>query len=184
MNQMNKETYDIARFGHRVGTRSEGEAARADFLAALERLPDDGQLVVSLDGIEVLSGSFADELIGKSYQLLLSGFYGDRTMLIETPSLELAEGLDDKLTQRNLAMLCLSDGNWSVLGRLAEPHRETLGLIIERETTTAKELAEALGIPPNACHQRLKRLVDLRLVHQEQIGTTAPKTQYRFQSIL
>jgi len=184
MNQMNKETYAIVRFGRRVGTREEGEGARADFLATLERLPPDGQLIVSLDGIEVLSGSFADELIGKSYQLLLSGLYGDRTMLIETPSLELAEGLDDKLTQRNLAMLCLSGGDWSVLGRLAEPHRETLGLIIERGTTTAKELAEALGIPPNACHQRLKRLVDLRLVHQEQIGTTAPKTQYRFQSIL
>lgn len=184
MNQMNEETFSVARYGHRVGTRAEGEAARADLLAALSAVPSDGQLTVSLEGVEVLSGSFADELIAKTYQLLVSGLYEDRTMLVSTPSVELTEGLDDKLTQRRLAMLCIRDGAWSVLGQLAEPHRETLALVIERGTTSAKELAEALEIPPNACHQRLRRLVDLRLVLQERIGVNAPKTQYHFRSIL
>ena len=184
MNRMNRETFSVAQFGSRVGTRAEGAAARAEILAALESLPPDGQLVVSLAGLEVLSGSFADELIGKTYQLLVAGLHEDRTMIVDTPSLELAEGLDDKLTQRRLAMLCTRAGDWSVLGQLAEPHRETLDLIVDRQAATAKELAEALDILPNACHQRLRRLVDLRLVLQQRIGINAPQTQYCFRSIL
>jgi len=140
--------------------------------------------VISLAKLEVLSGSFADESIGKAYQLLLSGLHEDRTMLVETPSIELTEGLDDKLTQRGLAMLCSHGAGWLVLGQLAAPHRETLSLIINRETTTARELADALGILPNASHQRLRRLVDLRLILQERTGVLSPGTQYRFHSIL
>jgi hypothetical protein len=174
----------MAQFGPRIGTRSEGEKARDVVLRALDALPPDGQLRVSFDGLEVLSGSFADESLGKAYQALVSGLHGDRSMIIETPSLELTEGLADKLTQRHLAMLCLHNGRWLVLGQLAEPHHETLELIIDRGTTTAKELAETLAIPANACHQRLKRLVELRLILQERTGGTAPKTQYVFGSIL
>jgi len=174
----------MLQFGSRIGTRSEGESARSVVLGALDSLPQDGQLLVSLDGLEVLSGSFADESIGKSYQALVSGLHEERTMIVETPSLELTEGLGDKLTQRRLAMLCLHDGQWLVLGQLAEPHQETLQLIVDRNSTTAKELADTLAIPANACHQRLKRLVELRLILQERTGGTAPKTQYLFHSIL
>jgi len=184
MNRMNRQTFSVAQFGTRLGTRAEGDTARGVLLAAIEAMPPDGQLLVSLDGIEVLSGSFADELIAKSYQLLVSGLYADRTMIVGAPSTEVTEGLDDKLTQRNLAMLCLQNGRSSILGQLADPHRETLSLVIDRQSATAKELADTLGIPPNACHQRLRRLVDLRLILQERIGDAAPRTQYRFRSIL
>ena len=184
MNRMNRTAFSIAQFGTRVGTRAEGRTARAEILRVLEFLPPNGQLLISLVGLEVLSGSFADESIGKAYQLLLSGLYEDRTMLVETPSTELAEGLEDKLTQRGLAMLCTHESGWLVLGQLADPHRETLSLIIDRGTTTARELADLLGILPNACHQRLRRLVDLRLILQERTGILSPGTQYRFHSIL
>jgi len=181
---MNRRSFAVSQFGTRLGTRAEGEAARARLLAAMEELPPDGQLVVSLDDVEVLSGSFADELIAKSYQLLLSGVYAERTMVVAAPSAELAEGLNDKLTQRNLAMLRVDGDDWSVLGRLAVPHRDTLALVIARDQATAKALADALEIPANACHQRLRRLVELRLVLQERIHSTAPRTQYLFRSIL
>ena len=184
---MNREVFQISQFGRRVGTRSEGEAARAQLLQILESLPDDGQLVIDLDGIEVLAGSFADEVIAKSLGLLISGVYGNRTMIVSSPSEELTEGLSDKLTQRNLAMVCVKTPKgraWRIVGQLAEPHIETLKLITDRKKTTAKELAEALGIPPNACHQRLKRLVELRLILQDRVGASAPKTLYQFRSIL
>ncbi len=181
---MKRQAFSVAQFGTRLGTRTEGEAARLALLATLEATPPDGQILVSLDEIEVLSGSFADELIAKSYQLLVSGLYADRTMVIGASAPEVTEGLDDKLSQRGLAMLCVHDGGWSILGQLADPHRETLALVIDRRAATAKELADALGIPANACHQRLRRLVDLRLVFQERIGDAAPRTQYRFRSIL
>jgi len=187
MEPMNREVFQVSQFGRRVGTRSEGEAARARLLEVLQTLPEDGQLIVDLDGVEVLAGSFADELISKSLGLLVSGVYGDRTLIVSSPSEELTEGLSDKLTQRNLATLCLqkpTGRKWRIVGQLADPHVETLQLIIDRKEATAKELDETLGIPPNACHQRLKRLVELRLILQDRVGASAPKTLYQFRPIL
>lgn len=188
MGLMNREAFHVSQFGRRVGTRSEGEAARALLLKTLEAMPDDGQLVVDLDGVEVLASSFADEVIAKSLGLLLSGVYGNQTMIVSSPSEELTEGLADKLIQRNLAMLCLNGDvkrkDWRIVGQLAAPHVETLQLIFQQGETTAKALADTLAIPPNACHQRLKRLAELRLVLQERVGVSAPKTLYQFRSIL
>ncbi len=54
---------------------------------------------------------------------------------------------------------------------------------MDRKTATTKELAEILGIAPNVCHNRIRRLVQLRLVREERMETSAPNTQYRFHSI-
>lgn len=187
MKAMKKTTVEIARFGRRLGTRLEGEAARRILLEALDDLPPDGQLVLSLRGIDVLSGSFADEAIGKICQLLSSGLHGDRTLVVASPSADLVEDLSDKLTQRKLALLCRvggAKGTWRVLGRLARPLVDTLELLNERGSSTTKELADLLDIPANACHNRVRRLVRLRLVREEKIDVAAPNTQYRFHAIV
>ncbi len=184
---MVKTTLEISQFGRRLGTRLEGESARRVLVAALDRLPPDGQLVLSLDSLDVLSGSFADEAIGKLCQLLSSGLHDDRTLVVESPSADLVEDLDDKLAQRKLAVLCRvgrTKRSWRVLGRLAPPLVETLELLHKRGSATTKELADLLGIPANACHNRVRRLVRLRLVREERIGATAPQAQYRFHAIV
>ncbi len=187
MKTMKKTTLEISQFGRRLGTRLEGAAARRALLAALDLLPPDGQLVLSLSHLDVLSGSFADEAIGKVCQVLSSGVHGDRTVVVDSPSADLVEDLDDKLAQRKLAMLCRvggPKGEWHVLGRLARPLVETLELLNERESATTKELADLLDIPANVCHNRIRRLVHLRLVREERIDATAPKAQYRFHAIV
>lgn len=187
MNRMKQSTIEIARFGRRLGTRAEGVAARRALLAVLENLAPDGQLVLSLRDIDVLSGSFADEAIGKTCQLLTSGVYGERTVIVASPSVGLTEDLSDKLAQRKLAVLCRvddADPVWRLLGRLAAPLEETLFLLIERGTATTRELAEALRIGANVCHNRMRRLVQLRLIREERIDVSAPHTQYRFHSIV
>ncbi len=187
MKSMKKTTLEISQFGRRLGTRLEGESARRALLAALELLPPGGQLVLSLAEIDVLSGSFADEAIGKICQVLSSGAHGDRTVVVHSPSADLVEDLDDKLAQRKLAMLCRvggRNGAWRVLGRLARPLVETLELLNERGSATTKELADQLGIPANVCHNRVRRLVRLQLVREEKIDASAPQTQYRFHAIL
>ncbi len=152
----------------------------------MRELPADGQLVLALDGIEVLSGSFADEAIGKTLQLLTSGLYDERTLTALAPYAALAEDLSDKLAQRKLALLCYLENTaqWSVLGQLAAPLEETLFLLNDRGTATAKQLADALGISPNVCHNRIRRLVGLRLIREERIDVSAPNTQYRFHAII
>jgi hypothetical protein len=187
MKRMKRTTFEISQFGRRLGTRLEGESARRALLAALDDLPPGGQLVLSLVDVDVLSGSFADEAIGKACQILSSGVHGGRTVVIHSPSAGLVEDLDDKLAQRKLAMLCRvggRNGAWRVLGRLARPLVDTLELLNARGSATTKELADLLGIPANACHNRVRRLVRLQLVREEKIDATAPKTQYRFHAIL
>jgi len=184
MNEMEEGVFRIASFGARVGTRLEGEAARAALLSALTALCEPGRLIVSLDGVEVLSGSFADEAIALPYSRLAAEEYGDRYLVVCTPDLELADDLSHKLEQRRLAMLCLVDEGWEVLGPLPSPMRETLSLVIERGSVTAKDLAEALGIRHNACLHRVGRLSALRLIGRESIGVAGPHPAYRFFSIL
>ena len=187
MKTMKKTTFEISQFGQRLGTRLEGVVAHRTLLAALDDLPPDGQLVLSLRDLDVLSGSFADEAIGKICQLLSSGLHGDRTLVVASPSADLVEDLSDKLAQRKLALLCRvggTKGTWRVLGALARPLVDTLELLNERGSATTKELADTLAIPPNACHNRVRRLVRLRLVREEKIDVAAPNTQYRFHAII
>jgi len=184
MSPMDTATFRIARFGTRLGTRLEGERARAELAGALRALPDGGQVRVVLDGLDVLSTSFADELIGRTYQHLVIGEFGERTMVLETPSAELADGIDVKLAQRRLAMLCLLNGAWSLIGQHTPAMDETLRLILEKGTTTTRELIEDLDLQMNACVNRVARLAKLRLIRRVQIGMNGPQPIYELHSIL
>ena len=174
----------IQQFGQRLGTRSEGEVARTHLLRALTALPEPVRLLVDLAGIDVLSGSFADEAIAIPYARLAAAEYGDRYMLVRTSHPDLAEDLGYKLERRKLAMLCLSDTGWTILGALPPPMEETLALIVEREETTAKELADALSIRHNACLHRVGRLAALRLIRREEVGSAGPYATYRLFSVV
>lgn len=184
MNFMDEQCFPIHRFGRRLGTRLEGTAACQHLLEALQRLGQPGRLIVSLEHVEVLSGSFADEAIGIPYGRLAAGEYGDRFMLLRSPSLDLADDLAHKLDRRRLAMLCLLGDGWEVLGQLPPPMRETLALVIEQGRTTAKRLAQGLGIRHNACLHRVSRLAALRLIRREAVGVAGPHPSYRLFSLL
>ena len=62
--------FSLAKFGKRLGTRLEGEKAHVEIFSELEKLPEGGVLILDLEGVEVLSGSFADEAIGKVLERL------------------------------------------------------------------------------------------------------------------
>jgi len=181
---MQIERFRVAQFGPRLGTRMEGEGARQQLFALLQSLPDDGQVRVSLEGIDVLSTSFADELIGRTLNPLTTGEFGNRTLILETPMLDLADGVDAKLAQRQLAMLCLVDDAWHLIGTHTPALVETLGLIIDKGHTTTRELTEELGLQINACVNRVARLAKLHLIRREQIGMSGPQAIYSLHSIL
>jgi hypothetical protein len=181
---MHIERFKIAQFGPRLGTRMEGERARAQLIALLNSLPEDGQVRVSLEGMDVLSTSFSDELIGRTMHRLALGEFGDRTLVLETPALDLADGIDVKLAQRQLAMLCLTEDAWHLVGAQTPAIVDTLRLIIDKGETTAKELAGELGLQMNACVNRVARLAKLHLIHREQIGMSGPQAIYSLHSIL
>ena len=181
---MHVEEFCIARFGARLGTRLEGERAREKLESLLRSLPDEGQVRISLAGLEVLSTSFADELVGRACQHVVDGEFGDRTMVLDAPSLELVEGIDVKLAQRRLAMLCLRDGRWRLVGFRTPALSETLERIIEKKRTTARELADELDLQMSACVNRVARLAGLRLIRRRKIGMKGPQDIFEIHSIL
>jgi hypothetical protein len=184
MNMMNELTFSISQFGTRLGTRLEGAQARQALIAALKSIDEPGRLVISLDGVDVLSGSFADETIAIPCARLTTGEYGDRYLIVRCPNLEIAEDLSHKLERRAVAMLCLHDNGWEVLGHIASQMRQTLELVIKLQTTVAKELSEALGINHNTCLHRVGRLANLHLIRREEVGLAGPHAAYRFSSII
>jgi len=181
---MQSEAFRIAQFGTRLGTRLEGERARVQLETLLRALPEEAQVRISLEGLEVLSTSFADELVGKALQHVIDGEFGDRTMVLETPSMELAEGIDVKLAQRRLALLCRQNGRWQLIGFRSPALDETLQRIIEKRQTTARELAAELDLQMSACVNRVARLAGLCLIRRRKIGMKGPQDIYELHSIV
>jgi len=184
MDAQERVRFELSKYGQRPGTRLEGERAREAVEAALAVLPEDGQLVISLDGLDILSGTFADEAIVRPYAKPVSKRGDRRTMIVEAPSEDLTEDLSRALVAVKLAMLAIVEGRWRVLGFLSPLLTSTLAEIMKRRTTTAKEIARVLGITPTACHQRIARLAEMRLIRLEETGKSAPNTRFIVSSIL
>ncbi|MBN1859428.1 hypothetical protein JW848_09515 [Candidatus Bipolaricaulota bacterium] len=187
--------FEIAQFGTRLGTRLEGRTAREALLRALRAVREPGFLLVSLAGLDVLSGSFSDEIIAIPYARICAGEYGNRSMVIDSPNIEIADDLAHKLERRGLAMIILtsasmhtqslpgSDREWTVLGPLAAPMRETLNRIVALGRTSAGQLAVDLGIQHNTCLHRVNRLAALRLIHRRRVGAAGPYSTYALLSL-
>ena len=184
MEAMNIESFRLADYGPRLGTRLEGETARAKLAELMQSLPARGQARISLHGLDVLSTSFADEVIGKTYAQLIDGAFGDRSLVLETPTLDLADGIDVKLIQRQLAMLCRFNGRWRLIGLHTPSMSETLNRIHSHGVTTTKVLAEELGLQMSACVNRVTKLAKLGLVHREKIGVKGPQDIYEIHAIV
>jgi len=160
-----RATFPLKKYGVRLGLRREGEAAAEEAWGALKRLKRPGVLEVELEGIEVLSGSFADAALAEPLSRLVRGKLPERYLYVVAPDPEVVEDLGGKLEQRGLAMLVLFPDSWDVLGKLVPSLREALGLVIGKGEMTSAELAEILGISPKAAAVRLKELSQKRLVH-------------------
>jgi len=162
----------------------EGEAARNRLSEMIGAAPARGQVRISLHGLDVLSTSFADEVIGRAYAQLVAGEFGDRSLVLETPTLDLADGIDVKLAQRQLAMLCRFNARWRLIGLHTPSMSETLDRIHAHGVTTTKVLAEELGLQMSACVNRVTKLAKLRLVHREKIGVKGPQDIYEIHAIV
>jgi len=163
---MKTRTILLAQFGTRVGTRGEGRAAQRAVWNELSSLPVEGTLAADLSGIEVLSGSFADEAVVEPVARLVAGELPGRYLIARAPREDLLEDLAAKLAQRKLALLAVVDGKTSLpLGRLPPYLDESLRWIVAHGEATSGDLAQALDVSPRAAATRIAQLGALRLVH-------------------
>lgn len=176
----------LAQFGSRIGTRSEGRTAQEVVWRELSRLPEEGILSVDLSGIEVLSGSFADEALVEPTSRLVAGELPGRYILIQTPTTDLVEDLAAKLSQRKLALLAAvgEAGAWEIVGRLPPYLAEALAWVIAEGEATSQDLVQELRITLQNASTRLAELARLRLVHMIQEPLPAGGIQRRARALL
>ncbi len=165
---MPRQPFSLLRYGRRIGTRVEGRRARRELLRVLEGLPEGSVLVVDLTGLDVLSGSFADEALGETVAQLAAGALPGRYLLIDSPSDEILEDLELKLKARRLALVASIGKTWRVLGHLPPHLAQALEWLTGRKEATSQELACALGVSVAGASVRLAELARLRLVHRVQ----------------
>jgi len=174
--------FSLAKFGKRLGTRLEGQKAHAEIFAELGRLPEGGVLVLDLEGVEVLSGSFADEAIAKVLERLRKGELPNRYLVLRTRNLEVLEDLEAKLIARRLGVLVLhtKEKGWRVIGFLPQHLLRFFAYAMAHPAVTSKEAAADLGVSLKTASLCLKRLSDLRLVRAEREVRPQGGFQYRF----
>lgn len=175
----------ISKYGKMVGTREEGRKAQEEIIQAIERVPEGESLILSLNGIKVFSGSFADEAVVTPYQRLVRGEYGEKYMLLECDNKEVLGDIEAKLERRRLAILVLrGESGWYVVGALKKHLNETLGEVIKNKEITANDLAEKMGISLTNCNNRLSTLHKMGLIKRERVNNPAGGIFYIYKSLI
>jgi len=176
---------NMSKYGEMVGTREEGREAQKEIIQAIEGVPEGEGLILSLNGIKVFSGSFADEAVVTPYQRLIGGEYGEKYMLLECDNKEVMGDIEAKLERRKLAILVLrGESGWYVVGALKKYLKETLGEVIKNKEVTANDLAEKLGISLTNCNNRLSTLYKMGLIKRERVNNPVGGIFYIYRSLI
>ncbi len=85
--------------GEIAGTRRRAERLRQEITAQLSDLPRDGRLEIDLSGLTVMSGAFADELVGR----LMNDRPGDSSIVFVSDSESVRGKVALVLTRRQTA---------------------------------------------------------------------------------
>ncbi len=146
-------------------TRSSGEVLRQRVEKDIVNEGDRDIIALDFSGIGVIDYSCADEIVSKLISRLLSGEYGDKYILLTGLRENQKENIEVALERKGLAVIAeMGNGRRVLLGSLNNYLKETLNLILKRETITAKEVSEILKIELNTSGTRLLNLHKKRLV--------------------
>lgn len=176
---------NMVKYGKIVGTREEGRDAQKEIIQAIEKVPEGENLILSLNGVKVFSGSFADEAVVTPYHRLINGEYGEKYMILDCDNKEVLGDIEAKLERRKLSMLVV-DGveGWYVIGGLKKHLKETLDEVIKNKSVTANDLAEKLRISLTNCNNRLSTLHRMGLVKRERVNNPSGGIFYIYKSLI
>lgn len=161
--------YEVARWNNFLATRERGRQVREDIEAQFVALPAGDALVLDFSGVDGITVSFADESVARIVLARASGDFADRGLVIDGANEDVRETLETVLARRKVAAVTLSaGGDPEVLGEVGWLP-ETLKAALDLEAFRAADLAERLGITPQAANNRLRMLVASGAVARERI---------------
>ena len=162
--------YDVAAtWNPFLATRERGRRVREDIDERLVGLSPGEILVLNFSGVEGITVSFGDECVAKLIMARASGDFADRGIVIEGANEDVRETLEAVLSRRKLSVISINEtGKPEVLGERGWLPA-TLAEAIELRSFSASDLAERLGLTPQAANNRLKLLVTSGAVVRERV---------------
>ena len=159
--------YQVARWNNFLATRERGRQVRQDIEAQLAQLSPGDSLVLDFSGIDGITVSFGDETVAKLVLARIAGDFADRGLAIEGANEDVRETLETVLARRKVAAVAIGPtGDPEVLGQVGWL-ADTLKAALKLKSFRATELAERLGITPQAANNRLRMLVASGAVARE-----------------
>ena len=146
-------------------TRDTGRRVRAETARIVGSLEEGGLLTLDFDGVGIIDYSCADEFLAKLLTRLIAGEYGEKYVCLANLDASQEENIEVALEKKRLsALLANHDSTWKCLGILKPYLRQTLDLVMARETVSARELCTLLSLALNTSSTRLINLHRQRLV--------------------
>ena len=150
-------------YGQFLATRSRGAQVQEALLAALRGTPEGDHLMVDFEGVEDVTVSFMDEaLAGLLTKRANDESLSARGVVVAGLNADCKDTLDAVLKRRETAMVVVSadSDEWELVGErkwgwMSETLRAARGL----KEFRAGDLADELGLTPQASNNRLRQLV-------------------------
>ncbi len=166
-----------------VATRERGSEVRQK-LEALLRTASPGDVVeVDLTGVEAMTVSFADELVGRLMADRASGEFQDQALVVVGKSDDVRETLEVVLERRGLGVL-YRDARHGSAEALAGPpwFRRTVTEAQRLGTFRAMDLARTLDLSPQAANNRLKQLSASGAVLKERVVPAGGGKEFEYRA--
>lgn len=155
---------------HTGNTSDDFLAFRARALETRNRLDRDlasnspiDELVIDFAGVEAMTNSYADELIGKFYVALAAGDAGVSTVGLAGLNEETRDAITVCLERRKLTAVDADRG--TLLGQV-KAIDETYSCALQLGEFRASDIAEQMDISLTNANNRLKRLAEAGAVHR------------------
>lgn len=176
--------YEVARWNNFLATRERGRRVREDIEAKLAQLGVGDTLLLDFAGVEGITVSFGDETLAKLVVARMSGDFTDRGLIIEGANEDVRETLESVLARRKLAVVSVSaTGEPKVLGDVGWLP-ETLRAALDLQTFRASEIAERLGLTPQAANNRLRMLVASGAVAKQRVVPEGGGKEFSYKASL
>ncbi|HCT80676.1 MAG TPA: hypothetical protein DGT23_29735 [Micromonosporaceae bacterium] len=152
-----------------LATRVSARPIREDLESQVREHGPDATVTIDLNGIEAMTISFADELIGRFYNSLAAGHIPAEVVQIVGVNEETRETIHLCLERLDLIAVIIDDGRPILLGR-SDPLEETFEKALALGEFSANDLAHALSITAQNANNRLKRLVGAAAIRRRRVS--------------
>ncbi|MBU1863904.1 MAG: hypothetical protein KKH94_09600 [Candidatus Omnitrophica bacterium] len=160
-----------------LGGRPTGDKVREQVIAQIKSNPLDSMMRLDFGEVLFLDYSCADEFICKLIRRIMIRDFGERYVLISGVNDLVKENLEAALKERKLVVPGVDANNQTILyGDISQEMRETYNFAVEKETFTARDIAESGLVSDNkinSASNRITKLFDMALVrkvNQENVG--------------